>query len=58
MTNQPFFSDLCQTDIKEKLYREQMRQIDDEALPLPLLSTGIEEDRFVDDGCVWDVVRN
>lgn len=58
MTNQPFFSDLCQTDIKEKLYREQMRQIDDELLPLPVLSTGIEEDRFVDDGCVWDVVRN
>ena len=59
MTNQTFFSDLCNTNIKEKLYREQMAQIDEQMLPAPLLSDGTEsETRFVQDGCVWDVVQN
>lgn len=60
MTNQPFFSDLCQTNIKEKLYLEQMKQIDDEALPLPLYNDGNTSgtQQFIDDGCVWDIVQN
>lgn len=59
MTNQSFFSDLCNTNIKEKLYREQMAKIDEELLPSPLMSDGTEpSSRFVQDGSVWDVVEN
>jgi hypothetical protein len=58
MTNQTFFADLCNTNIKEKLYREQMAKIDDETLPPPIMVDGTEENRFVEDGSVWDVVRN
>lgn len=59
MTNQPFFSDLCDTNIKEKLYRQQMEQIDQEMLPMPLTSDGQEmESRYVEEGAVWEVVRN
>jgi hypothetical protein len=58
MTNQPFFADLCNTNIKEKLYREQMAKIDQESLPLPVLIDGSDDTRFVEDGAVWDFVRN
>ena len=56
MTNQPFFADLCNTNIKEKLYREQMAKIDEESLPLPVLIDGTDDTRFVEDGAVWDIV--
>ena len=59
MTNQPFFADLCNTNIKEKLYREQMARIDEEMLPAPLLSDGSEPDgRYVEEGAVWEIVRD
>lgn len=59
MTNQPFFSDLCNTNIKEKLYREQMAQIDNSALPLPLYNDGNPVDMsYVEDGSVWEVVSH
>ena len=57
MTNQPFFSDLCNTNIKEKLYREQMEKIDEEMLPPILLNDGTTPERFVEDGAVWEVAR-
>ena len=58
MTNQSFFADLCNTNIKEKLYREQMAKIDEEALPLPILDDGNDIGRVVEDGSVWDIVQN
>ena len=58
MTNQSFFVDLCNLDIKEKLYREQMRQIEAELLPMPLMNDGLENTQFVEDGSVWDVVHH
>lgn len=59
MTNQQFFSDLCNTNIREKLYREQMTQIEEESLPLPYFNDigDAAEERFVSDGAVWSVVK-
>lgn len=58
MTNQQFFSELCNTDIREKLYREQMNQIEDESLPMPYFGPDFtEEERFVSNGAVWSVVK-
>lgn len=58
MTNQQFFSELCNTDIREKLYREQMNQIEDESLPMPYFGPNFtEEERFVSNGAVWSVVK-
>lgn len=60
MTNQPFFSDLCQTNIKEKLYREKMAQIDNEMLPSPIYNDGTSssDSRYVEDGSVWEIVTH
>jgi hypothetical protein len=60
MTNQPFFSDLCNTNIKEKLYREQMAQIDNQMLPSPLYNDGQDsaDSRYVEEGSVWEIVNH
>ena len=58
MTNQIFFSDLCDINIKDKLYREQMERIEEEMLPLPL--NGQDDfmtNRIIQDGSVWDIVN-
>jgi hypothetical protein len=58
MTNQEFFSELCDMDIKKKLYQEQMEQINDEMLLMPLSGDEFgDKITFVSDGAVWDVVK-
>lgn len=58
MTNQEFFADMTNINIKKKLYEEQMRQIEEEMLPMPI---GDEESvldgGYVEDGAVWKVVN-
>ena len=58
MTNQEFFSDLCNTNIKDKLYREQMDQIEQEMLPIPISGQDYgDEDSFVQGGSIWNIVK-
>lgn len=54
-TSQNFFSEISDTNIKKRLHEQQMRQIEDEMLPLPVT---MEEhsNSFVSDGAVWNVV--
>jgi len=59
-TNQNFFSDLTDTNIKQKLHEEQLRQIEEESLPTFL--AGHEEvdnpnHDFISDGAVWNIVN-
>jgi hypothetical protein len=60
MTNQSFFADLSNSNIKMKLYEEQMRQIEEESLPT-FLSGHIDVDqndgRFISDGALWNTVE-
>jgi hypothetical protein len=59
-TNQTFFADLTNTNIKQKLYEEQLKQIEEESLP-DFLAGHIDvdegEQRFMFDGIVWNVVQ-
>jgi len=59
-TNQQFFSDLSKVDIRQKLYSEQMKSIEEEQLPT-FLAGHIEVDnpnqQFISDGSVWSVVE-
>jgi len=58
-TSQNFFSELSDTNIKKHLHEEQMRQIENEMLPLPITSDNEEKpDSFVHDGAVWNIVQN
>jgi hypothetical protein len=57
MTNQNFFSDLCKTDFKTQLYKDQLKNLEENMLSIQSTSSGNQMgDRFVEDGSVWDVV--
>ena len=59
-TNQQFFADLSNVNIKSRLHEEQMRQIEEEQLP-DFLAGHVDVDqgehRYVEDGAVWSVVN-
>jgi hypothetical protein len=59
MTNQQFFADMTNTNIKQKLHEDQLRQIEEEVLPT-FLAGHVDVDnpdrRFVADGALWDVI--
>ena len=59
MTNQSFFADLTNTNLKERLYQEQMKQIEEDSLPMPLaghMDVDNPDFDFVSGGAVWKVV--
>ena len=61
LTNQKFFSELTNTDIRLKLYEEQMKQIEEERLPT-FLGGHIDVDQndgsFLENGDVWTPVNH
>jgi hypothetical protein len=60
MTGQSFFADLTNTNIKQKLYEEQMRQIEEEQLP-GFMAGHLDVDQndggYVSDGVYWKPVN-
>lgn len=59
MTNQSFFADICDMNIKDRLYREQMSRIEEDMLPSPMSSDEFfnSNNRVLEDGVVWDIVN-
>jgi hypothetical protein len=61
LTNQKFFSELTNTDIRLKLYEEQMKQIEEERLPT-FLGGHIDVDQndgsYIENGEVWTPVNH
>jgi hypothetical protein len=59
-TNQQFFADLSNVNIKGRLHEEQMRQIEEEQLP-DFLAGHVDVDqgerRYVENGTVWSIVE-
>lgn len=60
MTNQPFFADITNTNIKKKLHEDQLKQIEEESLP-DILAGHIDVDQrdagFVEGGVYWNTVE-
>ena len=60
MTNQSFFSEFNDSNLKSRLYEEQMRQIEEESLPT-MLAGHIDVDNndgaFVEGGDFWRPVQ-
>lgn len=59
MTNQSFFADINNSNLRDKLYAEQLRQIEEESLPTMLaghIDVDLNEGTFVQDGAVWKTV--
>jgi hypothetical protein len=60
MTTQPFFRDLTNTDIRQKLFDEKIRQMEEEMLPFPTNSEQVEEEQkyIVEGGIAWEVSKD
>jgi len=57
LSNQEFFKDLSNINLRSKLYAEQMSAIEEESLPLPIiLDDPVEMQRIKMDGDLWTVV--
>ena len=61
LTNQKFFSELTNTDIRLKLYEEQMKQIEEERLPTFLgghIDVDQNEGSYLENGDIWTPVNH
>ncbi len=59
LSGQPYFKELTETDIRQKLYKEKMQAIEDELTPFGFVTSDIDEqtESFVDaEGDRWVVV--
>ena len=55
MTSNPYFKDMTNVDIREKMYKDQMDSIEDELTPFGTINSGFQEDYFVSNGDLWKV---
>jgi hypothetical protein len=58
MTSNPYFKDMTNIDIREKMYKEQMDSIEDELTPFGEINSGFQEDYFVSNGDLWRVSQD
>ena len=59
LSGQPYFKELTENDIREKLYKDKMQMLEDELTPFGFISSGLDEaqESFVDNqGDRWVVV--
>ena len=58
ISNQRYFKELTDQDVRARMYEEQQNAIDQDMAPFGFLDDGLEEDTIIDDkGEVWEPVR-
>jgi hypothetical protein len=55
MTSNPYFKDMTNVDIRERMYKDQMDQIEEDMTPFGAINNGFQEDYFVSNGDLWKV---
>lgn len=58
MTSNPYFKDMTNVDIRERMYKDQMDSIEDELTPFGAINNGFQEDYFVSNGDLWKVTQD
>jgi hypothetical protein len=53
LTTNPYFKELNNVNLREAMYQERIKQIEDEVVPFGFVLTGTEEEYDVDSGDVW-----
>jgi hypothetical protein len=56
LTTNQFFKELTDVDMRERVFKQQMQQIEDEITPFGVIDRGEPETQFVEDGDVWNIV--
>ena len=58
MAMQPYFKELHDNDVRQRIYEDQRDQIEQDMAPFGFVSDGLEEDQFQDaQGDVWQVAE-
>jgi hypothetical protein len=58
MTSNPYFKDMTNVDIRERMYKDQMDQIEEDMTPFGAINNGFQEDYFVSNGDLWKVTQD
>ena len=53
LTTNPYFKELNNVNLREAMYQERIKQIEEEVVPFGFVLTGTEEEYDVDSGDVW-----
>ena len=58
LTTNQYFKELTDVNVRERIYKQQMLQIEDELTPFGFIDNGSDEETFVADNIVWSTDRN
>lgn len=58
LTTNQYFKELTDVNVRERIYKQQMLQIEDELTPFGFIDNGFEEETFVANNVVWSTDRN
>jgi hypothetical protein len=59
LSNQANFTELNSINIRTRMYGDQMKMIEDESLPLPIMGSFDDNPaEYIEDGSVWNVIRS
>jgi hypothetical protein len=58
LTTNQYFKELTDVNVRERVYKQQMMQIEDELTPFGFVDNGFEENLFVADNTVWSTDQN
>jgi hypothetical protein len=53
LTTNPYFREMSDVNIREAMYQERIKQIEEEVVPFGFIMSGNEEELIVEDGDVW-----
>jgi hypothetical protein len=53
LSSNQYFRELTDVNVREKMYKQQMLQIEEELTPFGFIDDGSEETMFVEDNVVW-----
>lgn len=56
LTTNEYFKEITDSDIRKRLFQEKMEKEEDDVLPIGFLETGIQEQTFVQEDKLWEVV--
>ena len=55
LANQPYFKEITDIDIRQKIYNQKMEAMEDDILPFGIIDDGTEETIVDDTGQKWDI---
>jgi hypothetical protein len=59
LTRQPYFKEITDIDIRERLYNDKMKMLEDDILPFGFIEDGTPDETIIDtDGQLWHAAEN